>query len=121
MPHSVTLEAVQAAFPSRHWVTAHEVASALGLKVSPDAMGQMLGSLGLSRTSVRVGNLAPRVWLIRGRPRDFQPADVRAELLAHGFKAPEAYVNVARGTGKARVLKLTQLTPKAQETPFLSP
>lgn len=112
LAQKVALPQVLEALPSRSWVTALEVQQALNLKGSAWSVGAKLGALGLVRTCVRVGRRSLRVWLIRGEPQDFAPADVRAELIAHGFPAPQT---LERGQGRGTVVSLTKLAPKPQE------
>jgi hypothetical protein len=102
-------------FPARHWVTAAEVRDKLGApQDSLDGVGAALGRLCLCRTQVHIGKRIARVWLIRGVPEDFQPSDVRRELLEHGFPAPE---RTPRGVGRSRVVNLTELSPKNPPSP----
>lgn len=93
----LVLEDIQAALPTRRWVTAVEVGGALGVKGSADHVGQLLGKLGLVRTVVRVGQHVARVWLIRGGPAGDTPQTIKDELLAHGFTpAPKPRVKAKR-------------------------
>ena len=111
LSHQLSIAVILEAFPSRNWVSVAEVRDALFPGESLGSVGCRLGRAGLVRTQVRVGGSTPRVWLIRGEPQDFSPVDVRAELIAHGFPAPEM---CRFGPGKGTLVRLTKL---AHESP----
>lgn len=108
MRNSISLQEVLNALPARNWVTAKEVVVALGLNVSPDKMGRLLGGLSLPRSLVRVGKNLHRVWCIRGVPGESTPQMVKSELVAHGCPHPDG---LFPARGKATVVKLKSPQP----------
>lgn len=111
MCNLITLQKVLDAFPGRNWVTAKEVAGALGLNVSPDKMGKLLGGLSIPRSLVRVGASLYRIWCIRGEPGEFTTQVVKSELVAHGCPHPDG---LFPARGKATVVRLRSPSPSTR-------